>query len=453
MRRDAASRRYRYGRTAISVSVAIVGSGPSAFYTADALIKSGLDCRIDLIERLPTPYGLIRGGVAPDHQTTKRAERIYARIAEADNVAWFGNVSVGADVALDDLRSAYDAVILATGAPFDRPLGIPGEDKSGVYGSAAFVGWYNGHPDFANLSPNLNVQAAVVIGNGNVAIDAARVLVKTQEEMATSDLTDDAAAAIHASPITDVYMVGRRGAADAKFTNVELREMGRLSDCAPVVDSADVPDEVTGEMSDRDRRLKERNMATLREFCGAALSGKTKRVHFCFNARPVEILGGDAVEAVRLERTRVENGRAMPTGEFWDLPCGLVIPAIGYWGQKLDGAPFDADRCIVPNTDGRVAPGLFVVGWLKRGPSGVIGTNKPDGEMVAQHIRADGASGSKRGRPTLERLLCERGVRWLDFADWQRIDAAEKAAAAHGAPRRKFVRVDDMLDVVDRDAE
>ena len=400
---------------------------------------------------MPTPYGLIRGGVAPDHQHTKRVERIYARIAQADNVRWFGNVGVGADVALDELRTAYDAAILATGAPFDRKPGIPGENKSGVYGSAAFVGWYNGHPDFTDVSPNLNIQAAVVIGNGNVAIDVARVLVKTRQEMATSDLADEAAAAIHASPITDVYMVGRRGAVDAKFTNVELREMGRLSDCAPVVDAADVPDGVTaltGEMSDRDRRLCERNMATLREFRDTASGGKRKRVHFRFNARPVEILGGDAVEAVRLERTRVENGRAVPTGEFWQLPCGLVITAIGYRGQKLDGAPFDADRCIVPNTDGRVEPGLYVVGWLKRGPTGVIGTNKPDGDMVARRIRADCARGGKPGRSDLERLLRERGVRWLDFADWQRIDAAEKAAASDGAPRRKFVRVADMLNVL-----
>ncbi len=391
---------------------------------------------------------MIRGGVAPDHQNTKRVERTYARIAQADNVRWYGNVTIGDDLSLDSLRALYDAVVLATGAPLDRPMGIPGEDKRGVYGSAAFVGWYNGHPDFADLAPDLNARAAVVIGNGNVAIDVARVLVKTPDEMAASDLADDAAAAIRASPITDVYLVGRRGTIEAKFTNVELREMGRLTDCVPVVDAADVPDEVSGEMSDRDRRLKERNMGTLREFCGANPEGKRKRVHFCFHARPVEILGDDAVTAVRLERTQVVDGRAVPTGEFRELSCGVVIAAIGYQGQKLEGAPFDAGRGIVPNAEGRVEPGLYVVGWLGRGPSGVIGTNKPDGDMVARHIRDDCAPGSKPGRAALKSLLRERGVRWIDFADWHRIDGAEQAAARDGAPRRKFVCVADMLNVL-----
>ncbi|MBM3540671.1 MAG: hypothetical protein FJX51_01365, partial [Alphaproteobacteria bacterium] len=248
----------------MTLSVAIVGSGPSGFYTAAALLEQGVDCAIDIIDRLPTPYGLIRGGVAPDHQTTKRVMRAYERTALDPKVRFYGNVNVGTDVSLDALRAMYDAVVLAVGAPFDRPLGIPGEDKKGVFGSAAFVGWYNGHPDFRDLNPDLNTKAAVVIGNGNVAIDIARVLVKTKAEMATTDLPDYAEAAIRNSPITDVYMVGRRGPVEAKFTNVELREMGELEDCHPVLDGTQLPEQVTGEMSDRDRRLREKNMATLR---------------------------------------------------------------------------------------------------------------------------------------------------------------------------------------------
>ncbi|MCG8547369.1 MAG: FAD-dependent oxidoreductase, partial [Alphaproteobacteria bacterium] len=217
----------------MSLNVAVVGSGPSGFYTVAALLKSGVECRIDILERLPTPFGLIRGGVAPDHQKTKNVWRAYEKSALHHVVNYYGNVEVGRDVTIDELRAMYDAVVLAVGSPLDRKLGIPGEDKIGVVGSAAFVGWYNGHPDFRDLNPDLNVEGVVVVGNGNVAVDCARVLGKTPEEMATTDLTDYAAEAIHASPLTDIYMCGRRGPIEAKFTNVELREMGQLEDCAP----------------------------------------------------------------------------------------------------------------------------------------------------------------------------------------------------------------------------
>ncbi|MFQ5773488.1 MAG: FAD-dependent oxidoreductase [Kiloniellaceae bacterium] len=434
------------------LSIAIIGAGPSGFYTAAALVKSGLDCRIDILESLPTPYGLIRGGVAPDHQSTKGVSRSFGRTALEPQVGYYGNVELGRNLSVAELGQIYDAVVLAIGAPVDRSLDIPGGDKHGAYGAAAFVGWYNGHPDFCDLDPDLRTPSVCVIGNGNVAVDVARVLVKTPAEMATSDLPDYAAKAIHGAPITDVYLIGRRGPAEAKFTNKELSELGELEECVPLVDLAQLPEAICGEMSDRDRRLKEKNLATLRAFARRRPEEKRKRLHFVFYAKPVEVLGGDRVEGLRLERTRVEAGRAVGTGETFDIPCGLVVSAIGYRMHPLQGVPVDERTGVVRNRDGRVAEGLYVVGWAKRGPTGVIGTNKSDGDVVAAQIRADIPEGRKPGRPALERLLRERAVRWVSFAEWQRIEAAEVAAAPPGAPRRKLIRINDMLAVLGENA-
>ncbi|HJO69506.1 MAG TPA: FAD-dependent oxidoreductase [Rhodospirillales bacterium] len=429
------------------ISVAIVGSGPAGFYTAEALVKTlDGDVAVDILERLPTPFGLIRAGVAPDHQTTKKVARSFEKTAHRPEVRYFGNVEVGRDVALAELQRTHDAVVLAVGAPFDRPLGIPGEDKVGVIGSAAFVGWYNAHPDFADLDPDLNTETVCVIGNGNVAIDVARVLVKTAAEMADSDIPEYAQRAIARAPIKDVYLFGRRGPIEAKFTNVELREMGRLDECAPVVDAAQLPDAV-GEMSERDHRLKEKNLATLREFATQDAGERRKRVHFRFFVSPVEILGGQRVEGLRLEKTRLEGGRAVGVGETFEVACGLVIPAVGYRSVAVEGAPFDEANAIVRSEEGRVAPGLYAVGWIRRGPTGVIATNRPDGVAVAQCIRDDFGAGAKPGRVALERLLEERGVQVVGYADWKRIEQAEEAGAAAPAPRRKLFRIADMLNV------
>ena len=435
----------------MTLSVAIIGSGPAAFYTADALVKSGSECRIDIIERLPCPYGLIRFGVAPDHEKTKNVMRAFAKTASHENVNYYGNVGVGKDIGLNEIRELYDAVVLAVGAGSDRAVGIPGEDKKGVFGSATFVNWYNGHPDCRNLDPDLNVGEAVVLGNGNVAIDVARVLVKTRAEMAATDLPDYAAQPIQASPLKDVYMVGRRGPNEAKYTNVELREMGHLENCVPQLDAAQVPASVQGEMSDRDRRLTEKNLATERGFLDRKPDEKPKRVHFVFYAQPVEILGDAQVTGVRFERTEVRDGRAIGLGKFFEIPCGLVIAAIGYTSRPVANTPFDEQGGIVRNEDGRVADGLYAVGWIKRGPSGVIGTNKPDGKLAAEQILADhGAKGSgKSSRAELETLLAKRGVRAVSFAEWQTIEAAEISNAREGAPRKKFVTVGEMLAPLD----
>jgi NADPH-dependent glutamate synthase beta subunit-like oxidoreductase len=437
----------------MTLSIAIIGSGPSAFYTVGALIKEDADCTIDVIERLPCPFGLIRGGVAPDHAKTKNVARAYERSALDARVNYYGNVEVGRDISFAELTERYDAVVLAIGSALDRPLGIPGDDKPGVIGAAAFVGWYNGHPDFRDLEPNLDTEGVVVVGNGNVAIDCARVLAKTPKEMAETDLADHAAEAIQAAPIKDIYMCGRRGPIEAKFTNVELREMGELENCAPVVDAAQIPDsipdDVAAGMDERDLRLRERNLETLRSFIGAETAGKEKRMHFAFFSNPVEVLGDGAAEAVKMEKTEVREGRAVGSGEFFEVPCGLVISAIGYRGEIFDGVDFDDWAGVAVNEDGRVAPGVYAVGWIKRGPTGVIGTNKHDGDLAAKQILEDFSAGAKPGRAALEALLAERGIRWVSYADWQKIDAAEVAAANPGAPRRKFTRVEDMLAVLD----
>jgi len=439
-----------FGDAFMPVSVAIVGSGPAGFYTAGALLKSGADVTIDIIERLPAPYGLIRFGVAPDHAKTKNVQAAYARTAEDERVRYFGNVEVGRDISVDELREIYDAVVLATGASVDRPLGIPGDDKAGIVGVAAFVGWYNGHPDFRDLDPPLDTSSVVVIGVGNVAVDVARVLTKTPAEMAATDLTDYAAAAIHAAPITDVHMVGRRGPAQAKFSNVELREMGQLANCAPVIDAGVIPDGAPSDVSARDARLIERNLATLRDFAALDPGPREKRVHFVFRASPVEILGGARVEAVKFERTKVDaDGRAVGLGEYYEISCGLVIPAIGYYSEPIEGVPFDTGRGRAESNDGLIEEGLYCVGWIKRGPSGVIGSNKPDGDKAAELILEAFPLGKKPGRSALVQLLAERGVRVVDFDAWKKIDAAETAAATDGAPRAKLTRIDDMLAVLD----
>lgn len=437
------------------VSIAIIGSGPAGFYTAEALVKTCIGCRIDIIERLPTPFGLIRGGVAPDHQSTKRIAKKFEKTALLDEVNYYGNVEVGRDVTLQELRNLYDAIILAVGAPNDRNLTIPGADKLGVHGSAGFVGWYNGHPDFHDFEPNLDVNTAVVIGNGNVAMDVARVLLRSPQAMAKSDLPDYARRAIHHAPIHDVYMFGRRGPVEAKFTNVELREMGKLSQTTPVVRAEHLPDDVgaaAAGLSDRNRRLAERNLKVLKEYSERGTEKKPKRVHFEFYAAPVEILGGDYVEGLRLERTRVVDGRAEGTGDFFEIDCGLIVAAIGYRSEPMEGAPFDEKRAIIPNDDGRVEDGLYAVGWIKRGPSGVISSNRSDGEVVADFIHDDFGKLrdlSKTGRSGFEELLHSRGLRSVSYADWKKIDALEIENATEPSPRQKFVTIDDMLDALD----
>lgn len=429
--------------------VAVIGSGPAGYYTAEALQKAfGETIRIDMIDRMPVPYGLIRFGVAPDHQSIKAVSRRYEKVALSDNVRFVGNVLVGRDVSIDELHDLYDAVVLATGAPNDRPLDIEGSDLPGVIGSAAFVGWYNGHPEFADLAPPLDVETAVVIGNGNVALDVARILSKTPVEFVGSDIVSHAFEALGNSAIETIHLLGRRGPHQIAMTPKELGELGHLEDALPKVDLADFPP------ADDDSLLEpglRKSVTHLRDFAGL-VGLKRKSILFDFFARPVAISGDGRVERLIVERTRLDERKAaIGTGEMYEIDCGLVVSCIGYKTPPIEGVPYEEDRGRFANSDGVIGPGLYCVGWARRGPSGTIGTNRPDGYEVAEKIAAAiEGPGSKEGRAGLDRLLGERGVDLVTFRDWQRIEAAEAARARAGSPREKFVAISDMLGARDR---
>ena len=423
--------------------VAVIGSGPAGYYTAEACQKVfGDQVRVDIIDRLPVPFGLIRTGVAPDHQSIKGVSRRYEAVALTDNVRFVGNVTLGRDVSIDELRTLYDAVVLATGAPHDRKLDIPGANLPGVVGSAAFVGWYNGHPDFADLDPPLD-GPAVVIGNGNVALDVARVLAKTQDEFEGSDIVTHALGALRGGHVDTITILGRRGPHQIAMTPKELGELGELQRAAPVVSPADLPPAEDDTVLDPGQR---KSVGHLRRFA-QGMPDKPIRIVFDFFAMPVAIEGDGKVERVIVERTALGlDGNAHGTGETYAVPAGLVVSCIGYRTPPIDGVPYDDKAGRFANLDGRVLPGLYAVGWARRGPSGTIGTNRPDGFAIAEKIAEDVGDGSgKAGRPGLDALLEGRGVELVTFRDWQKIDAAEIAAARIGAPREKFVSVDAML--------
>jgi ferredoxin/flavodoxin---NADP+ reductase len=426
--------------------IAVIGSGPAGYYTAEAASKQfGDQVRIDIIDRLPVPYGLIRFGVAPDHQSIKAVSRRYEAVALSDAVRFAGNVTVGRDVSIEELLGLYDAVVLATGAPADRPLGIPGDALPGVIGSAAFVGWYNGHPEFANLAPPLDVEAAAVIGNGNVALDVARILAKTPDEFAGSDIVGHALDALEGSAIRRVTIVGRRGPHQIAMTPKELGELGHLARACPHVDPADLPpvsEDAALEPGQRKSVTHLRNFATL-EPAEAQCVG----IEFDFFARPVRIEGEDKVEQLIVERTHLTaDGGAEGTGETYAIPCGMIVACIGYRTPPIPGIPYDEKLGRFANEEGRISPGLYAVGWARRGPTGTIGTNRPDGFMIAEAVAADQpAPAGKPGREGLDALLAERDVDVVTFRDWQKIEAAEAARARAGSPREKFVDLAEML--------
>ncbi len=431
----------------MSISVVIVGSGPSGFYAADALLRKLPGCRIDILDRLPTPYGLVRGGVAPDHQSTKAVQRVFERTATREGVRFLGHVEVGRDIGYDELKASYDAVVVAVGCPIDRKLGVPGEDLPGVYGSWSFVGWYNGHPEKRELAPALAGKAVAVVGNGNVAIDCVRVLAKTPAEMAKSDLCRHAAEALAKAPIEDIYLIGRRGPVQASFTPLELAELGQLERCVPLVDGAALERDIAA-ASPEEAKAKEKILAALRGFAANRPGDRPVRLHLLFWAAPTAILGRGRVESLRLARTRLVGGQAAEGGESFELAVTTVITAIGYVGRPFPGLPMDERRGIARNLEGRVEPGVYAVGWSRRGPSGTIPTNRADAMAVAELIAADLAGrGSKLGPATLDRLLAARGLRPVTFADWQRINEAEVRRAANGRPREKFTRVEELLAV------
>ncbi len=403
------------------VRFAIIGSGPAGCYLAEHLLRQLHDASIDILERLPVPFGLIRYGVAPDHQGTKAVMRVLDRVLSRDRVSFFGNVEVGRDVRLDELMSLYDAVVLATGAERDRRLGIPGEDLRGVVGSGAFTGWYNGHPEHP-APPVQDVRSMVIIGNGNVAIDVARVLAKGPAELAGSDLSPAVTAWLEAQPVKAINIVGRRSAADAKFTEHELAELGKLERARPVVDD---PAGLAGQSS---------LVATLHCFAAEYRPSPVK-INFQFNLTPTVFVGDEQLRTVQF---RSANGSMV------ELPAQLAVTCIGY--ESVACCTASPSNGVFLNDDGKVKKGLYVVGWAKRGPSGTIPTNRTEAQHIAQRIAQEVSAAGRSGGSALRHLLEERGVCWLDHTAWRRVDAVELARAGDGRCREKFSTVAAMLE-------
>ncbi len=469
--------------TPVPLRIAVIGSGPAGFYTAGHLLADASDrFEVDMFERLPTPWGLVRSGVAPDHPKIKSVTRIYERTAAHPRFRFFGAITFGEHISREELLAHYHAIVYATGSPSDRPLGIPGEDLPGSHAATEFVGWYNGHPDHTDLEPDLlSSTRAVVIGNGNVALDVARMLVLAPSELAPTDTADHALDVLARSTITEVIVAGRRGPAQAAFTNPELRELADLADADIVVD----PDELDAALAVSDPGTEltptaQRNVELLRDYASTPPSGRPKRIVLRFLLSPTELIAGDAghlsaVEFVRNRLTPSAGGglRAQATDEHETIPAGLVFRAIGYRGIPLPGVPFDERAATIPHASGRVLdpatgaalPGEYVVGWIKRGPSGVIGTNKKDAQETVDAIfadlpapHADDPADTPRARvvhtpdtpdpDAIEALLRARQPHLVTYSGWEAIDRHERSLGEPaGRPRVKLTRIDELLRV------
>jgi ferredoxin--NADP+ reductase len=447
---------------------AIVGSGPAGFYAAEHLLKrDDVALEVDMFDRLPTPFGLVRAGVAPDHPKIKSVIRVYEKTAAREGFRFFGNVEVGRDVTVSELAERYHAVVCAYGTSTDRQLGIPGEDLPGSHPATRFVAWYNAHPDFADHEFDLSCERAVVIGNGNVAADVARMLALPREELDTTDTADHAIGPLAESGVREIVVLGRRGPAQAAFTNPEVRELGEMSIADVFVDPAEVElDPISREFVESEEcdPTNRRNVEIFTEFSRREPEGKPKRIVLRFLRSPVEIRGDGKVESIVLavnELYRDDSGaiRARDTGKREELECGLVLRSIGYAGVPLEGLPFDERRAVVANEGGRVIdpdsgeqiPGHYVVGWIKRGPSGVIGTNKKDAQETVDAIFADLAAGAVPERepaePGIEEMLAERDADVVGYDGWRAIDEAEQERGRpQGRPRVKFCRIDEMVE-------
>jgi ferredoxin--NADP+ reductase len=438
------------------VRVAVIGSGPAGFYAASALLAADPPPEVDMIERLPTPWGLVRLGVAPDHPKLKEVSRAFERTAAQPGFRFFGNVEVGRDVTHDELVRLYDAVIYTVGAQTDRRLGIPGEDLPGSWPALAFVAWYNGHPDFDRVEFDLSCERAVVVGNGNVALDIARMLALTREELAVTDIADPAIDVIAASPIRSIVVLGRRGPVQAAWTPVELGELGELAGADVMVDPADLKlDPASEEELEAAPGTVRRNVDILRGYAAREPEGKPRTIELRFLSSPVAIHGRDRVEAIEVVRNELLGGRAVPTNDREMIPCGVVFRSIGYHGVALPGVPFAEKAGTIPNDCGRVLDargrplrGVYCAGWIKRGPTGVIGTNKKDATESVALLLEDAQAGllAPPEHGTLEQLLVERGIEPVLYSGWEAIDLAERGAGeGYGRPRVKLLTWDELL--------
>ncbi len=453
--------------------VAIIGSGPSGFYAADHLQKQkDLVVQIDMYDKLPTPFGLVRGGVAPDHQKIKSVTKVYDKIAENPNFRFYGNVTFGKDITYADLADHYHAIIYAVGAQTDRALGIPGEHLIGSHPATEFVGWYNGHPDYRHLQFDLSQTSAAIIGVGNVAMDVARILARSEAELKTTDIADYALEALSKSSIREIHIFGRRGPAQAAFTNPEIKELGEMEEADLIIPPREIMIDPLSraylDSPDADKK-DVKNVQIMEEFSKRAPQGKRKRIYMHFLASPVELFGEECVQGMKIVRNElVSDGkggvRPQPTDQYEIFDVGLVFRSVGYMGVALPDVPFYEKWGTIPHELGRVLTahesgvhhtGNYVVGWIKRGPSGIIGTNKPDSIETVDSLLADVKAGQlltpqHPSRDAVESLLKTRGIRVVTYADWQRLDRLEVARGeALGRPRLKFCTIEEMLTALD----
>jgi ferredoxin/flavodoxin---NADP+ reductase len=442
--------------------VLVVGAGPSGFYTAEALLKDLKDVSVDLIDRLPTPYGLVRYGVAPDHQKIKSVTKMYEKTSQDPRLRFLGNVCFGTDLTHAEAKKHYHAVVYTVGASADRNLSIPGENLMGSMSATEFVAWYNGHPDYCDRIQSLNAQHVAVVGVGNVAVDVTRILAKSVEELKTTDIADHALEVLKDSKVTDIYMLGRRGPAQAKFTTKELRELGELENADIIVNPAEIAVDTKSLESIADDPGMKKNVEILQEFSRKPLTGKPRRVHLRFLVSPAELLGENTVTHLRLEHNHLDDSlNAIGTGTFETLPMEMVLRSVGYKGVALPDVPFDSKRGVIPNHEGRVldAPngspvkGEYVAGWIKRGPSGVVGTNKADAHdtikiLVAEQANLPTINADDAKPEAITKLLEDKGIKYITFKNWQALDAHElKLGAEQGRPRVKVTNIEKMLEL------
>jgi ferredoxin--NADP+ reductase len=464
----------RPGTAARPLRVAIVGAGPTGYYAADHILKQdGVVAEVDMLDRLPTPYGLVRAGVAPDHQKIKSVTSAFDKVAAHPRFRFYGSVELGKDVSVEELRAYYHMIFYATGAQTDRRMGIPGEDLRNSHPATEFVAWYNGHPDFRDLEFDLSQERAVVVGVGNVAVDVARILCRSADELAKTDIADHALQVLRVSRIKEVYLLGRRGPAQAAFTNPEIKELGELADADIAVVPAEVElDELSRAALERTPdRATSKKVDILQGFAQRPASGKSRRLTLRFLVSPTELVddGTGAVAAVKLVRNTLyatATGTLQPkaTDVTEELRAGLVFRSVGYRGVPLPGVPFNESWGVILNDKGRVLDaqtktavrGEYTAGWIKRGPSGVIGTNKPDAAETVTCMMEDLAAGAilipeHAEAAAADRFLRERQPRCVSYQDWQRLNEIEvERGRAQGRPRVKFTRVEDMLAALGR---
>ena len=445
--------------------IAVIGSGPSAFYTAEALFKAGLNVQVDLFDRLPVPFGLVRGGVAPDHQNIKAVTKVYDKIAANPGFRFLGNVMLGRDLQVQDLAAHYHHVVYAFGCETGQQLSVPGEDLRGVHSATEFVGWYNGHPDHVHRTFDLqNATRVAIVGNGNVAMDVARILLASPDELQKTDIADHAVQALRTSKVREVILLGRRGPAQAAFSPKEIEEIAELPDVDVLVTPAEAAlDPLSAAWLEKEgARSQQRNVKFLQEHASAAGTGKPKQLRCRFLVGPTELRGSSGkLQTIRVQHMTLvadPDGTPRPQARdsFEDLPVDLVFKAIGYRGVPVPGVPFDQKKGIVPNVDGRVhdkvggvpVPGYYASGWCKRGPTGLIGTNSLDAKATVEAMKVDRDKGLllAGNRGDIVGLLQQRGVDVATWADWQRLDAWEQAEGKRlGKLRQKLTSIDAMM--------